>query len=239
MLRHTFALFILGLSACAPATPPAQTADKAAPPSSAATPTIPEVMGKASCANPSLDDLEDSDGRSLVTDNRGGYWYTYKDSAGTTVEPQGSFSPSDGGANDSKLAANMRGKTADAGIVYAGLGFNLTDPMAPYDLSAATGFCFLAKGKGPVRVKLPDVYTAPEGEQCQKCYNDFGADFTLTDAWTEYCFEFSNLKQQPHWGEPKPALTTDHVFAIQWQVATPNVEYDVWVDDVRLTCAAE
>ncbi len=239
MNRHTSALFLLGLSACAEAIPPAETADNAAPASSAATPALPEPVGKASCANPNLDDLEDGDGRSLATDNRGGYWYTYKDSAGTTVEPQGNFNPTDGGANESKLAANMHGKTADAGIVYAGLGFNLTDPMAPYDLSAATGFCFMAKGKGPVRVKLPDVHTAPEGQQCQKCYNNFGADLSLTDAWTEYCFEFSNLAQQPHWGEPKPGLTSDHVFAIQWQVGTPNVDYDVWVDNVRLTCGTK
>lgn len=238
MNRHISTLFILAISGCTPATPPPQSAETSAPPNSAATPALPEAMGKATCANPALDDLEDADGRSLVADSRGGYWYTYKDSAGTTVEPMGSFNPIEGGANGSKLAANMKGKTADSGIVYAGLGVNLTDPMAPYDLSAASGFCFLAKGKGPVRVKLPDVYTAPEGQQCKQCYNDFGADLTLTENWTEYCFEFAKLSQSPGWGEPKPALTTDHVFSIQWQVGTPAVDFDVWVDDVRLTCAA-
>jgi hypothetical protein len=232
----TIALFACIASACAEATPPAETpADTAATPPAAA--SIPEAMGKATCASLDLDDLEDGDGRSQVTDSRGGYWYTYKDSGGSTVEPQGSFSPAEGGFSGSKFAANMHGKTADSGIVYTGLGFNLTDPMAPYDFSAAKGFCFQAKGKGPVRVKLPDVNTAPEGEQCKQCYNDFGTELTLSAEWTEYCFDFSALKQQSGWGEPKPALTVDHVFSIQWQVGTPGVEFDVWVDNVRLVCA--
>lgn len=236
MNRKTIALFACLVSACSEATPPAES--PTTPTSTAApTPAIPEAMGKAACTTPSLDDLEDGDGRSLVTDNRGGYWYTYKDSGGSTVDPQGSFSPAEGGFGGSKFAANMHGKTAASGIVYAGLGFNLTDPMAPYDISGAKGFCFQAKGKGPVRVKLPDVNTAPEGGLCKQCYNDFGADFTLTEEWKEYCFDFAQLKQQPGWGERQPALLTDHVFAVQWQVGTPDVEFDVSVDDVRLTCA--
>lgn len=237
MNRISTSLTVLLLTACGGSTPPAQTAETSAPATDDGASSLPEAAGKATCANPALDDLEDNDGRSIVVDDRGGYWYTYKDSGGTTVEPQGSFVPASGGANDSKAAANMHGKTADSGIVYAGLGFNLTDPMQPYDLSAATGFCFHAKGKGSVRVKLPDVYTAPEGQQCTQCYNDFGAEFVLTDAWTEYCFDFSKLAQQQGWGERKPALTTDRVFAIQWQVSNPGAEFDVWVDDVRLTCS--
>lgn len=238
MKPQYFALLVSLVSACAESTPPAQTADDAAP-TAAAAPSIPEALGKASCTSPNLDDLEDGDGRSLVADNRGGYWYTYKDSAGSTVEPQGSFSPAEGGANGSKFAANMRGKTGDSGIVYVGLGFNLTDPMAPYDLSAAKGFCFQAKGKGPMRVKLPDVNTAPEGGQCKQCYNDFGVEFSPTEEWKEYCFDFAQLKQQSGWGEPKPALATDHTFSIQWQVSANATEFDLTVDDVRLVCAAQ
>jgi len=238
MKRKYFAASVFLLSACAESTPPARTAENAETAPSVAA-TLPAALGKATCAAPNLDDLEDGDGRSLVTDDRGGYWYTYKDNAGSTVDPQGSFVPAEGGANGSKFAAHMQGKTADSGIVYVGLGFNLTDPMAPYDLSAAKGFCFQGKGKGPVRVKLPDVYTAPEGEQCKQCYNDFGVEFTLTEEWKEYCFDFAQLKQQGGWGEPKPALTTDHVFSIQWQVSANATEFDVFIDDVRLACDAQ
>jgi endoglucanase len=237
MNRNYLVLLVSFVSACAESAPPAQTADNAAT-TSAAAPGLPEALGKATCGATNLDDLEDGDGRSLVTENRGGYWYTYKDSAGSTVDPQGSFTPTEGGANGSKFAANMHGKTADSGIVYAGLGFNLTDPMAPYDLSAAKGFCFQAKGKGPVRVKLPDVNTAPEGGQCKQCYNDFGVEFALTEEWKEYCFDFAQLKQQSGWGEQKPALSTDHAFSIQWQISANATDFDVSVDDVRLVCEA-
>lgn len=238
MNRKYFAVFVFLLSACAGPTPPAQTADNAEPTPTTG-PTLPDALGKATCASPTLDDLEDGDGRSIVTDDRGGYWYTYKDNGGSTVEPQGSFSPTEGGANGSKFAAHMQGRTADAGIVYVGLGFNLTDPMAPYDLSTAKGFCFQGKGKGPLRVKLPDVYTAPEGEQCKQCYNDFGIELTLSEEWQEYCFDFAQLKQQSGWGEPKPALTTGRVFSIQWQISANATEFDVFIDDVRLVCGAQ
>lgn len=236
MNRNYLALFVSLVSACAESTPPPQTADNATP-EAAAAPSLPEALGKATCGAPLLDDLEDGDGRSVVTDNRGGYWYTYKDSAGSTVDPQGSFSPAAGGANGSKFSAHMHGKTGESGIVYVGLGFNLTDPMAPYDLSAAKGFCFQAKGKGPLRVKLPDVNTAPEGGQCKQCYNDFGVEFALTEDWKEYCFDFAQLKQQAGWGEPKPALSADHAFSIQWQVSANATEFDLSVDDIRLVCA--
>jgi endoglucanase len=226
------------LTSCAGAPPPeAQTADNAvAAASTPATPALPEVAGAANCQNTTLDDLEDGDTRSIVTDDRGGYWYTYKDKEGSTIDPDGSFAPAAGGANGSSKAAHMQGKMATANIVFAGLGFNLTDPMQPYDLSKTKGICFQAKGKGTVRFKLPDVNTAPEGKQCTQCYNDFGADVVLTEEWKEYCFDFSSLKQQPYWGEPKPALAVDHVFAAQWQSALSGQEYDLWVDDVRLQC---
>ncbi len=226
------------LSGCAEAPPPeAQTADNAVAQSSASvTPSLPEAAGAATCANATLDDLEDGDSRSLITEDRGGYWYTYKDKEGSTVDPDGSFAPVEGGANGSTKAARMQGKMAAANIVYAGLGFNLTDPMAPYDVSKAKGICFQAKGKGTIRFKLPDVNTAPEGKQCTQCYNDFGVDLTLTEEWKEYCYEFAALKQQPYWGDQKPALTVDHLFAAQWQSAISGQEYDLWVDDIRLQC---
>ncbi len=84
----------------------------------------------------------------------------------------GSLTPVEGGANGSTKAARMQGKmAAAANIVYAGLGFNLTDPMAPADGSKAKGINFQAKGKGTIRFKLPDVNTAPGGKQCTQCYN--------------------------------------------------------------------
>jgi hypothetical protein len=222
---------------CASSTPAPATAPAPEAPPAAAAPaeSAAASAGAASCDHPQLDDLEDGDGRSTVVDARGGYWYTFKDSTGTTLSPDGTFKPADGGAK-SAHAAHISGKLGASGVVYAGMGFHLADPMAPYDVSKATGICFDAKGNGSARFKLPDIDTAPEGHVCKSCYNDFGADFELPADWKEQCFKFSELKQQPGWGEPHPALSSGQVFSVQWQVAKNGVDYDLWVDNVRLTC---
>jgi hypothetical protein len=44
------------------------------------------------------------------------------------------------------------------------------------------------------------------------------------------------LKQQSGWGEQKPALSKEQVFSVQWQVSAVGADYDLWVDNVRLTC---
>jgi hypothetical protein len=241
--RLSYGLVLLAgaLSSCKSGT----TAEPAAPASEAA-PAVPIVdtaaaapasAGAASCASPLLDALEDGDNRGAVLEQRGGYWYSFKDSNGTTLSPEGNFAPGDAGAKSSKHAAHISGKTGPSGVVYAGMGFNLADPMAPYDVSKATGICFQAKGPGSARVKLPDVNTAPEGKVCKTCYNDFGADFQLSPDWKEYCFKFADLKQQSGWGDPHPpALAKDKVFSLQWQVSANGADYDLWVDDIRLTC---
>jgi hypothetical protein len=229
---------LLGLAAisCASSTPAPATPAPEAP----ATPAAPAESaaasaGAASCANLQLDDLEDGDNRSTNVDARGGYWFTFKDSTGTTLSPDGTFKPADAGAK-STHAAHINGKLGATGVVYAGMGFNLADPAAPYDLSKVKGICFDTKGSGSARVKLPDVDTAPEGHVCKSCYNDFGADFELPADWKEQCFKFSELKQQPGWGEPHPALSAGKVFSVQWQVAKAGADYDLWVDNVRLVC---
>ncbi len=242
-ILHLFAVLPLGVLACLAAKPDPQTPTEATAPATGAPAAAPEAaaalpapVGAATCENLSVEDLEDGDGKAAAVDQRGGYWFTYKDSAGSTVAPDGTFTPATGGAGKSKGAARITGKTGPSGTVYVGMGFGLADPMGPYDLSKAKGFCFSAKGKGAARVKLPDVNTVPEGGVCKSCYNDFGADFALTDDWKEHCFEFSALRQQSGWGEPKPAPALDHVYSMQWQVSAPGVDYDVWVDDVKLKC---
>jgi hypothetical protein len=233
-LALSHGLLCLAASSCASSTPA---------PASPEVPTAPALpsesaaasAGAASCANLQLDDLEDGDNRSPIVDGRGGYWFTFKDSTGTTLSPDGTFKPADAGAK-SAHAAHINGKLGSNGIVYAGMGFNLADPAAPYDLSKASGICFETKGSGSARLKLPDINTVPEGHVCKSCYNDFGADFELPADWKEQCFKFSELKQQAGWGEPHPALSTGQVFSIQWQVAQAGADYDLWVDNVRLVC---
>src|SRR5262245_2058228 len=72
-----------------------------------------------------IDDFEDNNNQINIAGDRGGYWYTYADKEGSTVWPVegdkgGTFTVVAGG-NNSKFAANMKGKLAPAAIVYAAM----------------------------------------------------------------------------------------------------------------------
>jgi endoglucanase len=187
------------------------------------------------CRDGLLDDLEDGDGQAAKVNGRDGYWFTFADTEGSTIEPRGEYKPAAGGANGSKFAGHASGKMAPKGVsLYAGVGFALTNPKTPYDFKAAKGIQFWAKGPGRVRFKTPDINTTPEGDRCSDCYNDFGVDITLQDSWQRYTVPFEKMAQQPGWGDRAPAVDSHHVFAVQWQFSTPNAAYDLWFDDIRL-----
>ncbi len=189
--------------------------------------------------SPLVDDAEDNNNQIAQADKRGGYWYTYKDTAGTTINPTGNFAMSEGGAENSKYAAHMNGKLGKGDVLYAGMGFSFAEPKAPYDVSCCKGVSFWAKkvgaGTGNVRFKMGDANTTPEGGKCKSCYNDFGSDLTLTDQWKKYEISFDSMKQEAGWGEPQPALDKATVFQLQWQVKDAGADYDIWVDKVELS----
>jgi endoglucanase len=195
-----------------------------------------------------IDDGEDNNNRIAALSGRGGYWYTYTDKLGSTILPAagGTFTMSPGGANGSKYAANMKGKIAGADqpplYLSVGMGLGFTDPRNTYDASKYKGIAFWAK-KGPgstgkVRLKVPDVNTDPQGKVCtEACFNDFGADLELTDAWTRYTFAWTDLHQLSGWGSPNPpAITEQKLYGIQFQVNDPAANYDIWVDDLEFVC---
>ena len=191
-----------------------------------------------------IDNGEDGNNQVLVRDGRNGYWYTYVDEAGSTVDPEagshgGTFSMAPGGANGSKYAANVQGKVASgSGVVFGAVGMNFVDPKGPYDASRYGGLAFWAR-RGPgaigkVRFKVPDVNTDPEGHVCRECFNDFGADLNLSEAWQHFVFPFKKMAQQPDWGLPRRrAIDKSKLYGIQWQVNTPGANIDIWVDDVE------
>jgi endoglucanase len=197
-----------------------------------------------------IDDGEDNNNQTNPAAGRGGYWYTFVDKIGSTVTPQagaqgGTFTMSPGGANGSKFAASMKGKIGKADqppdYLYGGMGFNFLDPKGTYDASKYKGVSFWAK-KGPgstgkIRLKVPDSNTDPEGKACTACFNDFGSDLNLTDAWTKYTIPFSEMRQLPGWGSPTPdAVLPAKLYGMQWQINQPNAAYEVWVDDVEFIC---
>jgi endoglucanase len=196
-----------------------------------------------------VDDGEDGNNQTKSAGGRGGYWYTFKDEwpgSGTTVTPEagsegGSFAMSPGGANGSKYAANAKGRVGRGQIVFGALGMNFVDPMALYDASSYKGVSFWAK-KGPdsygkVRFKVPDVATHKEGGVCTECFNDFGADITLTESWQQFAFPWRKLRQLPDWGSPKPhMIKPGKLFGMQGQVNQPGADFDIWIDDVEFLC---
>ena len=196
----------------------------------------------APCGSEALiDDCEDQNNQVIVQDGRSGYWYTYVDEVGSTIEPTagaqgGQFVMSPGGANGSQYAARMSGKVATGGTVYCGMGFNLTDPKDAYDASKYGGVKFYAKkaggSTGTVRLKIPDSSTDPDAGRCQECYNDFGATMELTGEWTEYVLPFYLTKQEESWGDHFPAITPSKLYGMQWQTNIPGAAYDIWVDDI-------
>ncbi len=209
------------------------------------TPAIGEAAQMLGSCGPEglIDDFEDNNNQAKTDGNRGGYWYTFADEVGTQVEPEagGPFAPSPGGANDSKYAAHVKGKIASGSVVFGALGLNLTDPKGPYDASHYKAISFWAKkapgSYGQVRFKVPDVSTDKEGGVCSECFNDFGAEINLTEAWHRYVFPFRKLRQLPDWGSPRPHMIKAHkLFGLQWQINKPGANIDFWVDDVEFLC---
>ncbi len=188
-----------------------------------------------------IDDLEDGNNQVQLTAGRAGYWWTAKDEKGSTIEPAGELKMSDGGADGSKLAVHVSGKTAsgDPGTAWGAIvGLRLAE-HGLYDASKYVGIAFKAKvgerSGSKVRLKVADVNTDPGGQVCKDaCYNDFGKDFTFTRDWQEYKISFAEMRQQDGWGDPRPpSITPGKLAQIAWHMNTPGAEFDFWLDDVR------
>jgi hypothetical protein len=176
-----------------------------------------------------LDNMEDGDHRVNLVQGRGGYWYSYNSGDGTqtpAADPTGlgatPFTMTPGGANGSAYAAHTSGSGFPA-TGYAGIGFNFTDPMGSYDLSACSGIGFLAKGSA-FRVRLPTPAT-------QVDYDDFGAVVTPGADWTSHEILWTDLTQEG-WGTPT-TFDPAQVLAIQFQAASAAT-FDFWVDEIEL-----
>jgi endoglucanase len=198
------------------------------------------------CGTPDavIDDFEDNNNQISITDDRGGYWYTYADKLGSTVWPEqgdngGTFTPSEGG-NGSKYAVNMKGKLAPAAIVYAAMGLNFRDPKEAFDASKYEGITFFAKrgaGTGKLMVKLPDGSTDPDGAVCSACFNDFGAEITVGEQWKRFVLPFHDMKQEPSWGAPRrPHIDHSKLYAIHFEAKASGADFDFWVDDIAFVC---
>ncbi len=234
-LKHRWSLVALGCAVsalgCRPAVNSAEIAE------------TPE--GKACGPEAMIEDAEDNNNQVIAQDGRGGYMYTFVDKVGSTVEPAsgesgGVFAPRPGGAQGSQYAMCMKGTVGTAAIVYTGMGLNFVDPKGQYDATKYKGISFWAK-KGPgstgkVRLKVPDVNTDPDGQVCSECFNDFGADLTLTEEWQQFTIPFNRMKQLAGWGNPqKSSIEPATLYGIQFQVNDKGQPYDICVDNIAFT----
>ncbi len=241
-----FSLCLVGVTSGCGSPPPARNPEPTESTGAAAPPAAPQkpvAQNAGSCpATALIDDFEDGDNQGVSADGRGGYWYTYKDPS-STVSPEGTFAPVTGGADDSQFSGRMSGTVGSQQYPYVGMGVSFTDPKQAYDVSCCQGIRFRGKMSGEgishVRFKVGDWQTDPDGGSCKDCYNDFGADLTFTPEWEEYTLKFSELTQEPYWGEPKPAIDTSAVYQLQWQVKESGGSFDIQVDNVELIGCGE
>jgi len=191
-----------------------------------------------------ISDAEANSNQTNPIKGRGGYWYTFVDTAGSTVTPTagslgGTFTMTPGGANGTKFAARMQGSIGGGDIVYAGMGLNFVDPKGQYDASAYKGISFWAKkgaGTGNIRLKVPDKNTDPDGKVCSECFNDFGMDLALTEQWQQYTIPFASMKQMKGWGNPlKSEIDPKTIYGMQFQVNEKGQTFDVWIDEIQFT----
>jgi endoglucanase len=212
-------------------------------PAAAAPAPATAAKGKDCPVEYTIDDCEDGQNQIKVQKGRNGYWYTFIDKVGSTISPPANttFRMSKGGVSDSLYAARFLGKISSTGDpLYAGMGFNFTDPKGQFDASQYTGVSFYAKTSAnsvkAVRLKVPDVNTDPDGKVCTECFNDFGADLSLSGQWKQYVIPFSDMAQMEGWGAPHPkAIDKSKIYAMQWQVNSPGADYDIWIDNIAFT----
>jgi hypothetical protein len=184
-----------------------------------------------------IDDLEDGDSRAAPVGGRTGYWWVAKADHAVVTTPASAFAASDGGAPGSKKAARLAGKTDSQDQWGAAVGVNFLESGAFYDASRYAGVAFRIRASQPnlnVRVKLPDVSSLPEGGLCSAgCWNSFGKELVVGPEWQDVVVTWSELSQQPDWGDPRPpAITVSKIKNVEWAV-NQGVEFDIVVDDIH------
>ncbi len=216
----------------------------AAAPAAAAAPGV--AVGKDCGPNGLIDDGEDGNNQNLPNDNRGGYWYTFKDKGTTTVEPTageegGTFAMSEGG-HDSQYAARYHGKIGTGAIVFSGHGDELHRPEgAVRRLEVRRDLVLGQEGRRLDREgaaqdagRRTPIRTAASARSAS---TTSAPNVVLTTDWKLYSFPFKTMKQMPGWGAPhKPHITPAKLYGIQFQVNVPRANYDIYIDDLKFIC---
>jgi len=229
----------------------------------------PLTPGPTQTINPAdllLDSMTDGD---YIT-NICTFWYTYDDSndcndKNCTINPNGNSqvvpwskdhwedlglpvqtfymqAPGRAGAGD--YAARMTGVVTTTFLYgFAGMGFPLTEPEGPVNISTATGISFWCKSNETrdfrLKINSPQAFGGALDEDM------YGYVFTATSSWQQVTVDFSSLLfSQEGWGDTSVTKTQalSAVDTIQWQTEGQTgapYNFDLWVDDVILMNAPQ
>jgi len=198
-----------------------------------------------------IDDMEANNGLILATKGRSGAWFTYNDGTATgtqTPTAGGPFLPSM--IQPPRGSSNYAARTWGSGFTTwgAGMGFNVNDPpsgpnkdqRSTYDASGYAGFVFWARigsadagAATSVRFNVPSKDTDPAGGVCSPvsaCSDYFGVTLSLSDTWTMYVIEFTDMHQEG-WGQPVASFDASTMYGCEFKV-DQNKTFDVWIDDI-------
>jgi hypothetical protein len=196
-----------------------------------------------------IDNMEDGFDSILKEEDRSGFWFAFNDGTGgqqipppnAPLYPMQRLEPP---REESWYAIRTHG--SDFTGWGAGIGFDLRS-HDPYDASGYAGIAFWARAEPgnttSLRVSITDRNTAPQGLRCvdtedtsvtNRCYDNFGADLTLTENWQAYSYSWSKLDQEGFSGQDYPAIVRTHLYGVRFQV-DPG-PFDFSIDDVSFLC---
>ncbi len=195
-----------------------------------------------------IDDFEDGDGFIILTKKRNGPWYAFDDGTGGAAAV---FKVAAETGGDALSGSTIGGHMTGSGFTGFGAGFgfdfvNQQTKKMPYDVTAYKGVRFYAKvesgSQASIKVLLPTTYSDPMGGKCddsvatKKCNDHLFVQKTLTTAWAQYQFEFTDLLQQG-FGLPQPTLDPLSVYSLQFTAPTVVLPANIWIDNVSFLLA--
>ncbi|MFZ5890521.1 MAG: hypothetical protein ACOY0T_05575 [Myxococcota bacterium] len=242
MIRKLFGC-VLVVSACAENPPaaapptaeaaPATTAS-AAPRRDGPPPTCPN--GTRPAADGLVDDFESADGALPALAGRQPSWRLDVAEHAKVSLPGKNLAAEAGGHEGSKRAMHFAGQTANEDMWGADLSLSLLK-SGFYDASKYAGVAFKIRSEKPnfnPRFKITDANSDPEGGLCKvQCWNSFGKELIVGPEWQHVELMWSDLKQQPDWGDVRPpTITQSKIKALQWSIYSGQA-FDIWIDDIR------
>jgi len=187
-----------------------------------------------------IDDMEDSDSRIRVQEDRDGWWYIAKDATGgATIFPD-PFAVVGEGFGGSGYSSQVMGEGfAEWGVE---MGFSLRS-SGFYDVQARgyTGIRFQARtnvgASRNIRVKMATIDTIPtaEGGNCASgCYDQYRKWVTLEPEWQSYTVYFAEMVQEG-WGTAAVQdLTQVRGFSFAVDPGSPaGAAFDFQVDEIQ------